>query len=155
MSVTPAVIATALGVAAPDPSSPKFAQWSMWIDDANMLINARKVSLAVTADLDPTVLDFVVREAVVAQAQRPDDATQVSVSVDDGSVSRTYRSGRGRVTILDEWWTLLGLTSPNGGAFSVDTIGASSIHQPWCNLAFGATYCSCGADLAGFPLWEY
>jgi hypothetical protein len=155
MAVTPATIATALGVAAPDSGSPKFAQWSMWIDDALMLITARKDALGITTDLDATVLDYVVREAVTAMARRPDDATQVAVSIDDGSVSRTFRSGTGRVTILDDWWALLGLTNPNGGAFSVDTVGADSIHQPWCNLAFGALYCSCGADLAGYPLWEY
>lgn len=28
-------------------------------------------------------------------------------------------------------------------------------HRPWCSLAFGAAYCSCGADLTqGEPLWE-
>src|SRR4051812_28634172 len=117
MSVTPATIATALGVAAPDSESPQFGQWSMWIDDALMLINARKDALGIVMELDATRLDFVVREAVSALAKRPDDATQVSVSIDDGSISRTYRSGSGRVTILDEWWALLGLTSPNGGAF--------------------------------------
>jgi hypothetical protein len=154
MAVTPATIATALGVAAPDSGSAQFAQWSMWIADALMLINARKVALAIETDLDATVLDYVVREAVTVMARRPDDATQVSVSIDDGSVSKTFRSGSGRVSILDEWWALLGLTAPNGGAFSVDTVAAASIHQPWCNLAFGALYCSCGADLAGFPLWE-
>ena len=154
MSVTPVTIATALGVTVPDSESPKYAQWLMWIEDALMLINARKVALEIVTDLDPTTLDYVVREAVTALARRPDDATQVSVSIDDGSVSRTFRSGTGRVGILDEWWELLGLTAPHGGAFSVDTVGCSSIHQPWCNLAFGATYCSCGADLAGFPFWE-
>lgn len=42
-------------------------------------------------------------------------------------------------------------------AFGVQVAGFSTIrHQPWCNLAFGATYCSCGADLTlADPLWEY
>lgn len=41
------------------------------------------------------------------------------------------------------------------GAFSVDTaVHVGSIHQPWCALHFGANYCSCGADIAGFPLYE-
>jgi hypothetical protein len=31
--------------------------------------------------------------------------------------------------------------------------GATS-HLPWCNLNFGATYCSCGADIAGEPIYE-
>lgn len=40
------------------------------------------------------------------------------------------------------------------GAFSVDTAPCASIHSPICALAFGADYCSCMADIAGFPLYE-
>jgi hypothetical protein len=40
------------------------------------------------------------------------------------------------------------------GAFSVDTAPCLSVHSPICSLAFGATYCSCGADIAGYPLYE-
>jgi hypothetical protein len=58
------------------------------------------------------------------------------------------------VTIVDEWWTLLGLTAPSGGAFSIDTLGADSMHLPWCSLNFGANYCSCGVDIAGTPVFE-
>lgn len=40
-------------------------------------------------------------------------------------------------------------------AFSIDTAPSlGSAHLPWCNLAFGATYCSCGADIAGEPIYE-
>lgn len=28
------------------------------------------------------------------------------------------------------------------------------IHRPWCNLNFGALDCSCGADIAGVPIYE-
>ena len=154
MSVTPATIAVAMGRTAPEPDSVTWNQWDMWIGDALMLIDVRKGELAVTTDLNPATVDYVVREAVAAQVRRPDDATQVTVSVDDGSTSRTYRSGRGRVEILDEWWALLGLTPPTGGAFSVDTVGSASLHLPWCSLYFGATYCSCGVDIAGYPIFE-
>ncbi len=40
------------------------------------------------------------------------------------------------------------------GAFSVDTVGFGSVHAEACSINFGALYCSCGADIAGFPLWE-
>lgn len=43
----------------------------------------------------------------------------------------------------------------SSGAFSFAPSRASTTHQPWCSLAFGATYCSCGADIAGYPLYEY
>lgn len=42
-----------------------------------------------------------------------------------------------------------------GKAYSIDTapsdIGA---HLPWCALVLGATYCSCGVDIAGEPIFE-
>ena len=39
-------------------------------------------------------------------------------------------------------------------AFSIDTIPACSAHLPWCSLSMGATYCSCGTDIAGEPIYE-
>lgn len=125
-------------------------QWSMWIGDARLLIEAR------LGDLDPldqAKLDYVVREAVAAHIRHPDDATQVSVSVDDGSTSRTYKSGKGRVTITNEWWDLLAPAQATG-AFIIDTYGTSSAHLPWCSFTLGALYCSCGVDIAGVPIYE-
>lgn len=152
MPVTPATIAVALGVTAPAQDSPQWEQWEMWIDDAAMLINTRAELLDVD-DIDEVKFDYVVREAVVAQVKRPDDATQVTVSVDDGQSSKSYRSGKGRVTILDEWWTLLGLTD-DAGAFGIDMLPTVSKHLPWCSLYFGADNCSCGVDIAGYPIYE-
>lgn len=153
-TVTPAMVAVALGQAAPASGSTTEAQWSMWIDDALMLIQTRVDTITPLPDVDQARLDYVIREAVTAQVRRPDDATQVTVSVDDASTSRTYRTSRGRIDILDEWWVLLGLTGTGGAAFNIDTAPIASNHLPWCNLAFGATYCSCGADIAGFPIYE-
>lgn len=152
MLVTPAMIAVALGQAAPESDSITEQQWEMWIEDAEMLIESRRSLLGV-ADLDQAKLAYVVREAVAAHVKRPDDSTQVTIAVDDGSSSRSYRSGKGRVTILDEWWTLLGLVE-GSGAFSVDMLGVSSAHLPWCSLSMGASYCSCGVDIAGYPIYE-
>lgn len=120
MAITPADIAVALGRTAPDQGSPTEAQWSMWISDALMLIEAR---LGDVSALDETKVDYVVREAVVAMVKRPDDVTSVDVAVDDGRVSKRYSSGAGRVTIRDEWWALL---APATGrrAFEVDTMPA-------------------------------
>jgi len=46
-------------------------------------------------------------------------------------------------------------TSPTGRlAFSIDTApGANVLHADICSLNFGALYCSCGVDIAGFPLF--
>lgn len=153
MSVTPDMLAVALGQAAPELNSITEQQWELWISDAEMLIQIRADQLGITEPIDEAKLDYVVREAVVAHIKKPDDSTQVSVSVDDASSTRSYRSGKGRVTILDEWWTILGLTDPSG-AFAIDMVGFSSLHLPWCSLNFGATYCSCGVDIAGVPIFE-
>lgn len=153
MSVTPAIVAVALGRAAPEADSVQEKQWLMWIRDAEMLIETRQEKLGLE-DPDQAKLDYVVREAVVAHVKRPDDATQVTIAIDDGSSSRTYQSAKGRIEILDEWWTLLGFVAAEG-AFSVDGLsGSVSGHLPWCSLMFGAVYCSCGVDIAGAPIFE-
>jgi hypothetical protein len=146
------MLAVALGQAAPEPGSVTEQQWQMWIDDAEMLIDNRIAELSATA---PSAItrDYVVREAVVAHIKKPDDATQVTISVDDASSSRTYQSGKGRVTILDEWWKMLGLVEADASAYSIDMVASGMVHQPWCSINFGATYCSCGADLAGYPIY--
>lgn len=119
MAVTPSDIAVALGQTAPASGSATEAQWQMWINDATLLIEARLGDVTL---LDQARLDYVVREAVVDHARHPDDATQVTHSVDDASVSRTYRSSKGRVTIRDEWWALLSPVQSSGRAFEIDTM---------------------------------
>lgn len=152
MAVTPDRIAVALGVAAPESDSVQWQQWSLWIEDAEMLIENRREQI--DGDIPSAAkVDYVVREAVVAHIKKPDDATQVTVSVDDGQTSKSYRSGAGRVTIRDEWWSLLGLTEPDG-AFAISMVGAGTSHLPWCVLMLGAAYCSCGVDIAGRPIFE-
>ena len=156
MAVTPAMIAVKLGRAAPEPGSIQEQQWQMDIDDAYMLIENRADELGVDmATISEIKLDYVVREAVAAYIKRPDDATQVSITVDDGTTSRSYQSGKGRISIIDEWWRMLGLVETESGAFSIDMVPSlGSAHLPWCSLAFGATYCSCGVDIAGKPIFE-
>lgn len=154
MAVTPATIAVALGVAAPEPGSIQGQQWMLWIDDATMLIENRAEKFGVPiADIGEAKLDYVIREAVVAQVKKPDDATQVSTTVDDGTVSRSYQSGKGRVAIQDEWWTLLGLVDDESGAFAIDMVSHSRPHPPWCSIYFGGS-CSCGTNIAGGPIYE-
>jgi len=40
-----------------------------------------------------------------------------------------------------------------GGAFNLDMSPSATIHAPWCDLYFGALSCSCGADIAGVPIY--
>lgn len=151
MAITPEHVAVELG-RTDSLSQTEQAQWELWISDARMLIQARLGDLA---ELDQSRLDYVVRQAVAAQVRRPDDATVVDVSVDDGRESRTYRSSAGRVTIRDEWWALLSDDSKSTGAFSIVPGGAGFVnHLAWCAVVFGANWCSCGADIAGDPIFE-
>lgn len=108
-------IAVALGRPQPVAGSADAQQWEMWISDAMFLIRNRLGDLSL---LDPEALDYVVREAVVAMVRRPDDATQVDTSVDDGRVSKMYQSGSGRVLIRNDWWDLLA-PSTGGESFSI------------------------------------
>ena len=132
MAVTLDMLAVALGRTAPD--SVEADQWQMWIDDALMLIEAR---LGDPALLDQAKLDYVVREAVVAHIRRPDDATQITLAIDDANSTRTYRSSRGRVFILDEWWNLLAPAQARGRAFEIDmtpstaTTGTYGVDYVW------------------------
>ena len=50
------------------------------------------------------------------------------------------------------WWGRVG--DDDKGAFSIDTVGCATVHADICALNFGASYCSCGADIAGWPLYE-
>ncbi|KQU33844.1 hypothetical protein ASH04_06940 [Rhodococcus sp. Leaf233] len=40
-----------------------------------------------------------------------------------------------------------------GKAYSVDTVGSTVWHSPICSLYFGGS-CSCGAVIAGVPIYE-
>lgn len=154
MAVTPETIAVRLGVRIPEPDSLQERTWQMFIDDAEMFIEDRRQRLDVD-EIDEVKLDYVIREAVAAHVLRPDDATQVTISVDDASSTKTFRSGSGRVVIKDEWWELLGLTEGSEGAYTLDLApGSASLHRPWCALTFRANYCSCGTDIAGYPIYE-
>lgn len=131
MTVAPAQVGVELGVTAP--SSLQTEQWQAWIDKALYLIGKR---LDIAA-LDPADVDYVVLEAVVAHARHPGNETQVSTSVDDGSVSRTYRSGAGRVVIPDELWGLLDPDLANeSGVGSTRLYGESDPPEPgvWAGL---------------------
>lgn len=123
MAVTVDTIAVAQGRTAPAEGTPERAQWDMWIADAVRSIERRAERQGVTMDsLNAEDVDYVVREAVVDHIKHPDDATQVTVAVDDTNMSRTYRSGRGRVTILPEWWELLFPTTASRRGFEIDTM---------------------------------
>jgi hypothetical protein len=126
----------------------------MWIDDALMLISCPQDELAVTTDLDERTLDYVVREAVAATSaarmtpRRSLCRSMTAVHVEDLPLWPRPGGDHRRVVGAAR------PPPPTGGAFSVNMVGSSSLHLPWCSLNFGATYCSCGVDIAGYPIFE-
>lgn len=120
-------VATTLLRSAPTPSSPEGKAWAMWIDDARRQIQGRLGDLDA---LDQGTLDYVVREAVALKIKRPDPATKVDVTIDDGSLSKTYEKAAGQVTILDEWWNLLSPGS-DAGAWTIRPAGTGPGCRPW------------------------
>jgi len=129
MAVTLENIAVDLGRTAPDPTSATGKQWLMWISDAHLLI-ANRQALYPDVDVTPENIDYVVRQAVVAHIRKPDDATTVTIAVDDASSSRRYESGKGRVDLTD-WWGYLGLVDTDNGAFTIRPAGTPIICEPY------------------------
>lgn len=43
----------------------------------------------------------------------------------------------------------------SGKPYTIELVGDGRVrHLPWCDLAFGGLACSCGADIAGAPIFE-
>lgn len=150
-TVKPDDITTAMGV---EPATGvERAQIEAWIADAVYLIGRR----AGDALVNQGDIDYVVKQAVVAVAERPGGgAESQTVQVDDGLLTNRYTRGPRKVTITPEWWSLLGLAE-GGNAFTIDMGGTrDGGHLPWCSLVLGALYCSCGASLTNYtyPLYE-
>jgi hypothetical protein len=81
-------------------------------------------------------------------AMQSQTAGPFAVQVD----TRQVRRGMFLASEIDQLQKVCG--SAAVGAFSIDTVSATTTHQAWCSWMLGAVYCSCGADLAGYPLWE-
>ena len=95
------------------------AQAAQWIGWAESTIQRRLGDLA---QLDPDTLNMVIVEAVSRRLRMPEPVSQVSVSVDDGNVNKTYSKATGLIDILPEWWAALGWVE--SGAFTVTPYGA-------------------------------
>ena len=95
------------------------AQVGLWIGWAEATIERRLGDLTT---LDQPTLRMVVTEAVTRRVRMPEPLTQISTSVDDASVAKTYQRSSGLIDILPEWWEALGWV--DSGAFSVIPYGA-------------------------------
>ena len=112
-------VATNLGRSLTQAEEAQAAQWIGW---AESTIQRRLGDLGA---LDPDTLNMVIVEAVSRRLRMPEPVTQVSVSVDDANVNKTYSKATGLIDILPEWWAALGWVE--SGAFSVTPYGAPDV----------------------------
>ena len=85
-----------------------------------------------------------------------DSGSGAAQTVQSGPFSQTLdtrqtRRGMFWPSEIEELQRLCSDGSPASGAFAVDTAPTGGgTHGIGCSLMFGATYCSCGADLTGY-----
>lgn len=152
-TVQPSDIATEMGDDPAELSSVEMAQILRWITDAAFLVERGLGD--VTPDTE--TLDYVIRQAVLGVADGPrSGVASESVQIDDAQTMTRYeRAGRRRIEILPEWWEMLGVATARGQAMTIDMTPADlTIHAVWCDLYLGGTTCSCGASIAGYPIFE-
>ena len=122
------------------------------LDDASQFI-LDTVPSAVTASISTRrrIVCAVVRR--VMQAGDADTAGMENVQVGAGP----FQWG-GKVSDADFYLKKaekVALGDGKQSAFGVQIAGFGySAHLAWCSLNFGATYCSCGVDIAGVPIFE-
>jgi hypothetical protein len=93
--------------------------------------------------------------AVVRRSMPSTEAGMESVQETSGPFSLTMKPVNPNGDFYLTKQEKLALGSGATRAFGVQIAGSCEIqHRPWCNLNFGATYCSCGADIAGEPIYE-
>ena len=138
-----------------------------WIGRAERLIRrefpdlADRVASGLEPDLPDTIVD-VVSAMVIRVFRNPSGHRSVSGQETTGqfSGSNTITFGGdnpGALGLLDEERDALRPPdAPRGGqAFSIGVAPAGATdHLPWCSLWFTGKWCSCGADIAGFPIYE-
>lgn len=101
-------VAQALGRPLSEVGAEEQAQIEHWLTGVELLITAR---LGSVASLDQSAVRYVEAEAVAQKRRRfgdPSGMTSVTVTADDGSVTRRYEQSPITMSdITDEWWRLL------------------------------------------------
>ena len=147
--------------AAPDDTD----QVALWIARAERRIRAAVPDIQSRIDADePDLLENAIDVAVamVTRVYRnPSGHRSISGQETTGqfSGSNTITFGGnnpGALELLDdERDALRPPDAPaTGQAFNVSTISEGAVqHLPWCSLWFTGKWCSCGADIAGHPIY--
>lgn len=115
-------------------------------------VDVRIASQELDADIPLLVSVEMVRRAMLAPVDQA-PAGQVQQTAGPFSQSVSYTNPTGDLYLTKAERQMLG--AGGQAAFTVP-LGSprSASHRAWCSLAFGASYCSCGADIAGVPIYE-
>ncbi len=110
------------------------AQIDHWLTGVELAIVAK---LGPVAGLDAETVKYVEAEAVAEKFRRRGRAeSSVTVSVDDGSVTRRYDQPAGAQDITDEWWSLLTPADDSHAAFTISPYSQRQTQVPdprgWC-----------------------
>ena len=134
------------------------AMAATWIDGANARASRVAPCLAST---DPLPTEDQVAEAklilvgaIIRWSKAGSGALQSQTALQFGVTYDTRQRGGynlwpSEITQLQD----ICRSGDQGRAFAVDTVQSSSCHSPICSVYFGGT-CSCGASLAGTPIYE-
>ena len=149
----------------PDAAPDDTDQVALWIARAERRIRAAVPDIQSRIDADePDLLENAIDVAVamVTRVYRnPSGHRSISGQETTGqfSGSNTITFGGnnpGALELLDdERDALRPPDAPaTGQAFNVSTISEGVVqHLPWCSLWFTGKWCSCGADIAGYPIY--
>lgn len=135
------------------------AMADMWVNGANA--RASRVAPCLTAT-DPAPAEGQLDEArliligaVIRWSQAGTGAFQSETIGPLGYTVDTRQ--RGGFNLWPSEITQLQDICKNGSeskAYSVDTVSCGGYHSPICSVYFGGSSCSCGAYLAGQPIYE-
>ena len=121
-------------------------------DASQYMVDNYPCTLSAKAATRRRIVCAVVRRAM-PQGGIAAGITQVTGTTGPLSYTATAANPSGDFYLTKEEKRALG----NGRqrAFGVQVAEFSATpHRPWCNSNFGATYCSCGLDIAGEPIYE-
>lgn len=95
----------------------------------------------------------VVRRSMAASAGDMSGMETFQQSAGPFSVSAKPANPHGDFYLTKSEKAALGGGAQKAFGIVIGGTGAS-IHLPWCDLNFGGATCSCGADIAGEPIYE-
>jgi hypothetical protein len=129
------------------------AHATVLLEDASQFILDVAPSAAnVSESTRRRVVCAVVRRAMEAAAGDMGGMSQVQATTGPYSTSYTPTNPHGDFYLTKTEKQSLGVGRQRAFSVQVGTT-VTPIHAPTCSLNLGANYCSCGADIAGFPIY--